>query len=184
MHISNEHLDVRREVCMHAFFKLALQMCMFVCVFVFQSLCSECAYVLLKFKFLSFDAEHATGVEWQCRVHAVKLQWVRRSGKFGGAEAEQKEWNLASLLGSERFLLASSQKVILQCSTAPKVISCSCWWITCKECCAGNMKTHSNLSLWHCACFFICLFKIWIKHLTLMSSWFWSTPAHTQRGQN
>lgn len=44
-----------------------------------------------KFKFLSSDAEHATGTECQRKVHAVKLQWVRRSGKFGGAEAEQKE---------------------------------------------------------------------------------------------
>lgn len=37
---------------------------------------------------------------------------VRRSGKFGGADEEQKEENSASWLGSERFLLASSQKEV------------------------------------------------------------------------
>lgn len=58
---------------------------------------TERAHARHKFRFLSFDAQHATGVECKRRVQAVKLQWVRRSGKFGGAEAEQKEWNLASL---------------------------------------------------------------------------------------
>lgn len=57
-------------------------------------------------------------MEWSGRVRTVKLQWVRRSGKFGGAEAEQKEWNLASSLGSERFLLASCQKEVPQRGTA------------------------------------------------------------------
>lgn len=37
---------------------------------------------------------------------------VRRSGKFGGADEEQKEENSASWLGSEIFLLASSQKEV------------------------------------------------------------------------
>lgn len=35
------------------------------------------------------------------------------TGKFGGANAEQKERNLASSLGSERFLLAFSRNVSL-----------------------------------------------------------------------
>lgn len=84
-------------------------------------------YVWLKFKFLDLVAEHAKGVECERRVHTVKFLWVRRSGKFGGAKAELKEWNLASSLGSERFLLAVCQKVGPQSSIAPKVISPSCW---------------------------------------------------------
>ena len=76
--------------------------------------------------FLRLLAEHATGMECECWVDAVILQWVRRSKKSGGAKAEQKEWNLASSLGSERFLLAFCQKVVLLHSVAPKVISYSC----------------------------------------------------------
>lgn len=37
---------------------------------------------------------------------------VRGSGKFGGADVEQKEESSASSLGSERFLLATSQKEV------------------------------------------------------------------------
>lgn len=94
---------------------MSVQPVMQTCSFVLNT---ERAYLPLKFKFLSVVAEHATGRDWQRRVHTVKLQWVRRSGKFWGVEAEQKEWNLASLLGSERFLLASCQEVVLQRSAA------------------------------------------------------------------
>lgn len=70
----------------------------------------------------------------------VKLQWVRRSGKFGGAKTEQKEQNLASSLGSEKYLLALCQNVGLQRRSALKVISCSCWWVTCKQHCTRHMR--------------------------------------------
>lgn len=46
--------------------------------------------------------ESATGVE-------RSVSAGQEVGKFGGAEDEQKEENSASSLGSERFLLASSQ---------------------------------------------------------------------------
>lgn len=74
----------------------------------------------LQIKFRSFSGERSTGVESERGVHAVTSLWVRRSGKFGGARAEQKEWNLASSLGSERFLLAFCQKVAFQRSATPK----------------------------------------------------------------
>lgn len=61
-----------------------------------------------------FCPESATGKECECWVHEVKLLGVRRSGEFGEAEAQLKEWKLASSLGAERFLLALCS--LLRCS--------------------------------------------------------------------
>lgn len=76
--------------------------------------------------------------ECECRVHVVKLLWVRRSRKFGGAKAEQ-EWNLASLLGSERFLLAFCQTVEHSFKSYIMLLLVSYM----KECCNGNVKIDS-----------------------------------------
>lgn len=85
------------------------------------------------FYFSSLVAEHATGDTFESGVHAVILQWVRRSGRSGGTEAEQKEWKLACSLGSKIFILAFFQKASLQHSTAPKVTSWLSWWLTCRR---------------------------------------------------
>lgn len=58
---------------------MSIQPVMQTCSFVLNT---ERAYLPLKFKFLRVVAEHATGGDRQQRVHTVKLQWVRRSGKF------------------------------------------------------------------------------------------------------
>lgn len=132
----------------------------------------------LKLKFLCYSAEHSTGVECECGVHAVKLHQVRRSGKFGEAKAEQKEWNLASSLGSERFLLAFCQKVGIQQSITPKVISRSCCWVTCRSVVIKTWKltlfdkvphviSPYLLHILVCLVALICSFA-WIKHLSLL----------------
>lgn len=119
-------------------------------------MCPESAYLPLEFEF----TKYATGVKWQRKVHPVKLQWVRRSGKFGGAEAWKKQRNLASSLGNERFLLASSQKEVPQRSAAPKIISHSGWWITCKECYIEN----TNEQIYRRICAVLSL-SLLFKHL-------------------
>lgn len=65
---------------------------------------------------------------------------VRRSGKSGGAEDEQKEESSASSLGSERFLLAPSQKRG-SFSEAPEVSSCCCRSVACQEFCSEKKKS-------------------------------------------
>lgn len=97
----------------------------------------------LKLKFLCYSAEHSTGVECECGVHAVKLHQVRRSGKFGEAKAEQKEWNLASSLGSERFLLAFCQKSRHSAKHNSKSYITLLLLSYVQECCNENMKTDS-----------------------------------------
>lgn len=74
----------------------------------------------VKFRlYLSSSSSLNTQQEWNGSVGFKQSNCSGSGGrgKFGGAEAEQKEWNLASLLGRERFLLASFQKEVPQHSS-------------------------------------------------------------------
>lgn len=106
-------------------------------VFSFGSASATPLPCLLQLEFAGDAAGAKAGLaRWNCSG----------SGGHGSSEElkrRKKRWNLASSLGSERFLLARSQKEVPRHGAAPEIISSSGLWITYKECCA---ETDSSLS--------------------------------------